>query len=106
MPKTSLAQSSSPVKWMALLLILLATALVVATIPPGDVHASPEPELSRAAASVVPCARPPDHAILPALPRWDAHLLAPLARIPMPTAVLPLGYHHHPTSRAPPMPLS
>jgi hypothetical protein len=23
----------------------------------------------------------------------------------MPTAVLPHGYHHHPTSRAPPMPL-
>jgi hypothetical protein len=86
------------------LLVLLTPVLSVASIPPGGVHPAPQPELSRAAASIEHYAALPDHAILPAIPLWIARLRTQLVRIEVSATTIPIGHRQRPTSRAPPIP--
>jgi hypothetical protein len=104
MQKSFVAPPSFPVRWTILLLVFLAPVLSVASIPPGDVHAAPQPGLSRAAASIEHCAALPGHAILPAIPLWKARLRTQLVRIEVSATTIPSGYRQRPTSRAPPIP--
>jgi hypothetical protein len=84
MRSDSFARGSPPTWGVAFLLGLFAVVLVVADMPPDHTDASRQPQLSKAVVPVATCVAPPDHAILPVLPRWNAHMRLKVQKLPHP----------------------